>query len=83
MSSSYAGLSLTRMRQNSKYMAAPGQKKTCEVSETSQVLWVSPLQWAWLIARWFYLRLNVQFPIAQPFHHFRITMVKEATCFCV
>jgi hypothetical protein len=27
--------------------------------------------------------LNIQFSFTQPFHHFRIAMVKETTGFCV
>ena len=27
--------------------------------------------------------LHVQFPVAQPFHHVRVTMVKKTTGFCV
>jgi hypothetical protein len=34
-------------------------------------------------ARVLCLRLNIKFPVAQPFHSFRVTMVKEATRLCV
>ncbi len=27
--------------------------------------------------------LNIYFSVTQPFHHLRVTMVKETTCFCV
>jgi hypothetical protein len=27
--------------------------------------------------------LNIQFSVAQPFHHFRVTVIKKTTCFCV
>lgn len=27
--------------------------------------------------------LNIQFSVAQPFHHFRVTVIEKTTCFCV
>lgn len=29
------------------------------------------------------MRLNIKFPVAQPFHHFKVTVVKEAAGLCV